>query len=188
MAKEKKGQKFGRHRDRSPAAKMYKAASKDKVNKIKKLKRHVKKHPQDLRNASSLKALQGGGNGAAVVFPVPKNIPDKHKPDGVQDLDVEYREHHVQHGKKGKDGKRQRVIVLHEAVASKPLYWVESEGKVKTVEEFKEKAEEVFNKSHHTCYLLELIGDKTSLVQYKPATPPPGWERQVKRQFAGWKL
>lgn len=43
MAKEKKGRKFGRHRDRSPSAKAYKAGNRLARNKIRTAKRHARR-------------------------------------------------------------------------------------------------------------------------------------------------
>ena len=42
MAKEKKGQKFGRHRDRRPSARVYTMAKRWIANKAKKAKRHTR--------------------------------------------------------------------------------------------------------------------------------------------------
>lgn len=46
MAKEKKGRKFGRHRDRSPSAKMYTVTKRWLTNQAKKAKRHARRMAQ----------------------------------------------------------------------------------------------------------------------------------------------
>ena len=81
-AKQKKNQKFGRHL-KSPAAQQYKASNREAINKEKKVKKHVKNNPNDLRAKSVLKS--NGGYGSAVEFPVkPVDRPKKmHTPDLV---------------------------------------------------------------------------------------------------------
>ena len=46
MGKEKKGAKFGRHRDRRPSAKVYTMAKRWITNKAKKIKRHTRQCAQ----------------------------------------------------------------------------------------------------------------------------------------------
>ena len=50
----KKNRKFGRNRNRDPAMKRYKAESRAEKNRIRRLKRHFKKHPNDLSAHAAL--------------------------------------------------------------------------------------------------------------------------------------
>lgn len=58
MSKEKKGRKFGRNR-KSPAAKMYLMVKRADTNKQKRIKRHLKRCPND---AQAMAALKAGGS------------------------------------------------------------------------------------------------------------------------------
>lgn len=180
-----KQSKFDRNRTRSPSMKSYRASRRDIINKVRKLKRHCAEHPEDLRSKSALTTLLSGKSLPPATFPITPRIPDKHKPDGMQELEVEYRKHEVKYGQRQKDGRRARLLILQEKTASGPLYWVESGGVVKEVTPSLEEAEKTYNKSHSSCVLLQRRGTHTSVLRNKPATPVPGSNRQL---YAGWKL
>lgn len=182
--KEKKGQKFGRKRDRSPAHKNYNYGRKDLVNKVRKMKKHVKNHPNDKRNASALLTVSKGGlsgaQGPVPTFPVKPYVKSSIKIEGLNDLDFDFRKHKVERV----DGKKK--VILEELVASRTIYCVEGSGVTQDRAIVLEEAEGSFNASHGACVLLERTGNLVKVLKNKRATPPKGYISQLyMKAFAG---
>lgn len=70
-----KSQKFDRNRKRSKSMQAYNAGRRDKVNKTKKLQRHLKVHSTDKQAAAALKQ----GTGPRPSSYAPKNKPPVHE-------------------------------------------------------------------------------------------------------------
>lgn len=174
--KERKNQKFGRHRasDRrcNPSVKRYHFAERWKGNKLRKLRRHVADHPEDKRAASALLLLSRGDSGPAGTYPKPP-YPTVVRV-VMEDLQLEYREHHR------KDGK----VVLHEGSSSKPLFCVESTSNV-TQERTLSYADALkfYEKSHGACSLVQRTKDEVIVLKNKGAMPPKGFENQLRNAY-----
>jgi hypothetical protein len=181
---EKKGQKFDRCRN-SPSHKAYQMARRDRINQIKRLKRHLKKNPNDQKNASTLLMLSKGSyidevSGPIPEFPKPPPHRKGPKPEGMEEVEVEFRRHH----RAKVNGKN--IVVLDEHVASEAFYEVVSDSNVvqdrgRTVED----VEKCWRKSHGAVSIVERKGDKAKVLYSKPATPPPGFESRIREAFAG---
>lgn len=59
MAKEKKGAKFGRHRDRSPSAKAYKAENRAARNKRLRMAKADRQRERDAKRIAKMKTPRG---------------------------------------------------------------------------------------------------------------------------------
>jgi hypothetical protein len=170
----KKGQKFDRNRKRSKAHARYNMERRWEINKGKKMRRHSAAHPKDKQVTTVIAA----GGGQPVEFPRVHTHHNKAKPEGLNDLDVEYRAHHIVH--MVQNGKKKKVVVLDEAVASSPIFCVEGEGVTQTRSVVEAEADALFNKSHGACALLVRTGDKVKVLKNKRATPPKGFEGQFR--------
>lgn len=176
---QKKNRKFGRHRasDRrcKPSTKRYHSEERWKFNKIKKLRKHCKAHPNDKRNASALTTVTALKAGPAATYPYPP-LPITHKLD-LSDLELEYREHHTEGS-----GKKKKVV-LHELVSTKPIYCVESCGVTQERTVDLEAAEQFFADRYGACALVERTGAKVKVLKNKAAIPPRGFETQFRKSF-----
>jgi hypothetical protein len=86
MAKaQKTGRKFGRNKNR-PSGKMYNAQSRAIVNKLRKVKKHVKNNPNDQYAASVLKNNGSMGPAEYPAKPAPKQSKVHESPTVAQDF------------------------------------------------------------------------------------------------------
>lgn len=174
MAKQgAKGQKIGRMKTRSPAHKRYNFGERWKVNKIRKLQRHVKHHTEDKPAASALHTIIGGGTG-----PVPTFKPIPYTPSGKvdsRDVDVEYRKHHTVNKRSG--GRNQRIVILEEQAASQPVYVVMGHGLCELERTIiLSDALKAFDRSTGEATLIERKGSKCAVLKNKRAVPIRGTE------------
>jgi hypothetical protein len=179
----KKNQKFDRNRKRSPAMARYRMEERWKVNKRKKVQRHVRENPKDVLAAGALKAVTVGGGGPAGKFPAHVRIEEKHTPDGVNDLELEFRKHRVEYVRK--DGKRKRVVILDEQVASGPIYWVEAEGRVLEVSISMEDAQARYTRSRAAAHIVQRDGSGAIVLKSKRAQPLGNLAIKYEQAFAG---
>jgi len=146
-----KNQKFDRNRKRSPSMARYRAEDRAKINKIKKMRKHVKAHPNDQRNDSLLKA----GGGTIIQFPTHK----------VEDNRGKVHTHEVT------DDLRKAAVT----------YEVKSAGTTISVSAHYSEVFKVYNESRSECILYEMKNGQKTILKNKKAVIPKGFEGDMRK-------
>jgi len=146
-----KNQKFDRNRKRSPAMARYRAEDRAKVNKIKKMRKHVKAHPNDQRNESLLKA----GGGTVIQFPVRK-VDEGTRKVQTHEVDVDWRK-------------------------ADTMYEVKSAGTTITISPHYAEVFKVYNESRSECTLYEVKNGQKAILKNKTATVSKGFESDMRK-------